>query len=105
MVSTDRHTDRQTDRRTDRQTDGRHAKIDDFEISMPQKVYFHQNLEIDFSDQCKYFLYTPYSRESKNLFCKTAQYFLDVLNKPLYLQNGARYRKMLQNMKVARLDL
>ena len=25
----------------------------------------------------QYFLYTPYSRESKNLFRKTAQYFLD----------------------------
>ena len=32
----------------------------------------------------QYFLYTPYySRESKNLFRKTAQNFLDVLNKPL----------------------
>ena len=47
MVSTDRHTDRQTDRR--------HAKNDSFEISMPQKVYFHQNIEIDFSDQCSTF--------------------------------------------------
>ena len=34
-----------------------------------------------------------------------AQYFLDVLNKPLYLQNGARYRKMLHNIKVAGFDL
>ena len=47
MVSTDRHTDRQTDRR--------HAKNDSLEISMPQKVYFHRNLDIDFSDQCNTF--------------------------------------------------
>ena len=28
-----------------------------------------------------------------------------MLNKPLYLQNGARYRKMLHNIKVASFDL
>ena len=52
-MSTDRQTD--TDRPTDRQTDKRHAKNDSLEISMPQKVHFHQNLEIDFSDQCNTF--------------------------------------------------
>ena len=41
----------------------------------------------------------------KNLFRKTAQYFLDVLNKPLYLQNGTSYRKMLHNIKVASFNL
>ena len=60
---TDRHTDRQTDTQTDRQThrltdtqtDRRHAKNEFFVISMPQNMYFHQNLEIDFSDQCNTF--------------------------------------------------
>ena len=63
MVSTDRHTDRQTQRDTDRhrqrqkdrQTDRRHAKNEFFGISMPQNVEIHQNLEIDFLDQCNTF--------------------------------------------------
>ena len=37
-------------------TDGQpHAKNDFVGICMPQNVYFHQNLEIDFSDQCNTF--------------------------------------------------
>ena len=39
---------------TDRQTD-RHAKNEFFGISMPQNVEIHQNLEIEFLDQCNTF--------------------------------------------------
>ena len=84
MVSTDRHTDRQTDRQTDRptdrQTDREHAKNEFFVISMPQNVYFHQNLEINFSDQCNTFSILRIAEKVKNLFRKTAQYFLDTLH-------------------------
>ena len=55
MVSADRQTDRQTDRR--------HGKNEFFGISMPQNMDFHQNIE-----------------KVKNLFRKTAQYFLDTLH-------------------------
>ena len=41
-----------TDRDTDTQTDRRHAKNEFFGISIPQNVEIHQNLEIDFLDQC-----------------------------------------------------
>ena len=48
-----------------RQTD-RHAKNNFFGFSGPQNVNIHQNLEVDFFGQMQYFLYTSYSRESKN---------------------------------------
>ena len=37
------------------QTDRRHAKNEFFGVSMPQTVEIHQNLEIDFLDQCNTF--------------------------------------------------
>ena len=51
---------------TDRQT--RHGKNDSFEISMPQKLYFHQNLEIEFSDQCNTFSIFRIAEKVKSQF-------------------------------------
>ena len=99
MVST-RQTDRQTDRLTDRQT------------TCQKWVLCNQHASSRSGDRffgpMQYFLYTPYSRESKNLFRKTAQYFLGthyISEKALSLHNGARYWKMLCNIKVAYVDL
>ena len=106
-MATDRHTDRQTDRQTDRRPDRQTDRQTDtqadtqttcqkylFWIQWPSKREHSSKSGSRFFGQMQYFLYTSYSRESKNINI-TQKCEDDKVKRVVHLRGGSSFLEIV----------